>query len=66
MTVKYWKNLALFTLAAGLGGCGAQDLGSQYEEIGEAESKLVFSGPGLENGYPALFVLTSIDEELSG
>lgn len=51
MTAEFTRYLTLLTFVAGLGGCTAQDLGPQYVEIGETESKLVFSGPGLENGY---------------
>ncbi len=51
MTAEFTRYLALLTFAAGLGGCAAGELGSQYEEISEAESRLVFAGPGLANGY---------------
>ena len=38
-------------LAAMLAACAANDMGMEFAEIGEADSNLVFYGPGLDGGY---------------
>lgn len=43
-----WPALAVCAL---LSACAAEELGPQFREISEAESGLVFYGPGLGGGY---------------
>ena len=49
------KNAAKLLWILALGGlaasCTPQDLGHQFKEVSEVESKIQFYGPGLEGGY---------------
>lgn len=45
------RGLLPLMLAAALAACVANDMGMEFEEIAEADSSIVFYGPGLEGGY---------------
>ena len=53
--------LAVLGLAALIAGCAGDDLGTQFTEISEADSGLLFYGPGLAGGYRRF--LTGRDEQ---
>ena len=45
------RGLLPLMLAAALAACVANDMGMEFEEIAEADSSIVFYGPGLDGGY---------------
>lgn len=45
------KLLVFVWATLGLAACAAEELGPEFSEISESESVLVFTAPGLENGY---------------
>ena len=50
------KICAILALSAIVAACGTDDLGTQYTEIGEEESGLLFYGPGLAGGFRRFLV----------
>lgn len=51
MRIRIARVLPTVVLAAMLTACTQNDMGSEYEEIAEEKTNLVFYGPGLNGGY---------------
>lgn len=48
---RFRRILAIVVIATTTAACTGSNLGTEYIEISEQESKLLFDGPGLKNGF---------------